>query len=575
MRVKSQSFAASRFNSLLPASIAAGAISSFLTLCNCIIAGQFLGESALAAVNLMEPVTSLVIFVAYIIGISTAIMASKAKGEGDMKKADGYFSQGVLAAIVMGVFLTLLITFGRTWIVELLGASGENAANTSALLEPIGPFVLFILLYSFMVNLIISEEDLFFSGLSSAVLIGLKLVLAIVLTQKMGLAGLGWSTSISITAALGVCCLHFFSKHNNLHMRWHFNFKELLGSFRFSINDAIYFGYNAISLVIINRFILAHFDDTVLAIFAVINSVFSLVCMSSDGIGAAMQPILCLYDGEKNVKGIKATMQAAGRACLLSSAATVIFLLIFADKIPGLFGINDPLAMYHTAEAVRITAFSAIFSGLNLMLNSYYTYVDRIFLSVLNTTLRAFAFLLLFILLLGTVFGLNGIFMGIVLAEAIAFVFMWLATRFLARKSSGTLEGILLTDRAMDQCILDVSFPAKKENVMEFSVAVMEELKRRGYGSRIAAKASLTVEEMGMRILSKKQRADVLMEITVYMQDTVTVIIRDNDKTKCLADPDGEIRSLEDYLSALVFANLKESKYIETCGYNRTIFKIA
>ena len=425
-----------------------------------------------------------------------------------------------------------------------------------------------------MVNLIISEEDLLISGLSTAVLIGLKLVLAIVLTQKMGLSGLGWSTSISITVALGLCCLHFFSKHNNLHMRWYFNIKELLGSFRFSINDAIYFGYSAIALVIINRFILSRFDDTVLVIFAVINSVFTLVYMSSDGIGAALQPILCLYDGEKNVKGIKATMKAAGMACLLLSLAAVIFLLVFADKIPGLFGINDPATMYRTAEAVRITAFSAVFSGLNLMLNSYYTYVDRIFLSVLSTTLRSFVYVLLFILLLGNAFGFDGIFIGIVLAELAALVSIWLVSRFLAKKSGGTLEGIFLTDRTMDGCIMDASFPAEKKSVMKFSDAVMEELKRRGYSSRIAGKASLTVEEMGMRILSKKQRTDVLMEITVFMQDTVTVIIRDNDKTKNLADPDAEIRSLEDYLSALVFANLKESKYIETCGYNRIIFKI-
>ena len=575
MRLKKKNFAASRFNGLLPSSIAAGAISSFLTLCNSIVAGQVLGESALAAVNLMEPIPSVVIFVAYIIGISTAIMVSKAKGEGDIKKADGYFSQGLLAAIAMGVLLTLLITFGRDWVVEILGATGENAINTSALLEPIGPFVLFILLYSFMLNLIISEEDSLLSGLSTAVLVGVKLVLAVVLTQKIGLPGLGWSTSISITAALGVCCLHFLSKHNQLHIRWHFNLKELLRSFRFSINDAIYFGYTAVALVVINRFILWQFDGTVLAIFAVINAVFALVYRASDGIGSAMQPIICLYDGEKNVKGIKAAMQAASGACLWSSGAIIVFLLVFADKIPGMFGLNDPVTMHRTAEAVRIVSFSALFSGLNLMLNSYYTYVDRIFVSVLNTTLRSFAFLILFIMLFGTVYGFEGIFAGMVLAEALALVAVWLASRYLVKKSNSTLQGILLTDRTMDDRILDISFSAEQENVMEFSVRVMEELKRRGYSGKIAHNASLTIEEMGMRIIRKKQRANVLMEVTVFMQDAVTVIIRDNDKAQYLADPDAKIHSLEDYLSALVFANLQESKYIKTCGYNRTIFKIA
>ena len=197
--MKNQDFAASRFNSLLPVSIITGAMTSFLTICNSIVAGRVLGEEALAAVSLAEPVISAIFFLAYMIGISTAIMTSKAKGGGDIKKSNQYFTQGVIAAIVVGVLLTLLVTFGRNWIVMLLGATGENAYNTNELLMPIGPFILFMLLYSFVVNLLISEEDLLLSGISSAVLIGLKLVLSIVLTQKFGLRGLGWSTGISMT----------------------------------------------------------------------------------------------------------------------------------------------------------------------------------------------------------------------------------------------------------------------------------------------------------------------------------------------------------------------------------------
>ena len=288
-----------------------------------------------------------------------------------------------------------------------------------------------------------------------------------------------------------------------------------------------------------------------------------------------MQPILCIYDGEKNVKGIKVTMRAARKACLGLGVAILVLLLVFAGKIPGLFGIEEPDTIYRAATAVRIMAVSTIFSGLNLMLNSYYTYVDKIFLSVLSTTMHTFAFLLLFALVLGSVFGFYGIFMGIVLAEVLALVVIWLISRYMVKKAKGMQEGILLTDKKMDESIIDVSFPAAQENVMGFSVKIVEDLKQRGYNNGIANKASLTVEEMGMRIIKKKQRKDVLMEITVFLQDTVTIIIRDDDKPKYLADPDAEIRSLEDYLSTLVFAGMQESQYIETCGYNRTVFKIA
>ena len=114
-----------RFKSVFVASIASMVISYVLMLTDNIVAGQFVGEEAVAAMTLVSPMMILVFFLSYMVADGLAIMFSYAKGKSDQLKANQLFSMGMICSVVLGVVLTFILIVFRTEILSLWKISSE------------------------------------------------------------------------------------------------------------------------------------------------------------------------------------------------------------------------------------------------------------------------------------------------------------------------------------------------------------------------------------------------------------------------------------------------------------------
>ncbi|BAZ20924.1 MATE efflux family protein [Kalymmatonema gypsitolerans NIES-4073] len=101
---------------------------SLNTFIDALFAGRFIGETALAGISLSLPLTGIVNGFAFLIGVGSASVLSRAIGSGDIKTQSKIFGTLTVMSIVISFFITIVgYRFGEELIV-LMGGSGEVAS---------------------------------------------------------------------------------------------------------------------------------------------------------------------------------------------------------------------------------------------------------------------------------------------------------------------------------------------------------------------------------------------------------------------------------------------------------------
>ena len=74
-----------------------------MLLCDSIIAGYFIGESGVAAINAITPVTGIVTFFGDLVSTGVGIVFTREIGAMRKKRADEIYSQGLIISISVGL----------------------------------------------------------------------------------------------------------------------------------------------------------------------------------------------------------------------------------------------------------------------------------------------------------------------------------------------------------------------------------------------------------------------------------------------------------------------------------------
>ena len=80
-----------------------------LLMSDTIIAGIFIGEEAVAAINLITPAYSLAAFFGCVFSLGVSVLFSNAMGRFDNESADRYFGNGFCACLLTGMVLFIVL----------------------------------------------------------------------------------------------------------------------------------------------------------------------------------------------------------------------------------------------------------------------------------------------------------------------------------------------------------------------------------------------------------------------------------------------------------------------------------
>ena len=570
--MKKSGFCEIKFRSMLFTGTLTLAVLYIMLLCDTIIAGYFIGEKGVAAINAVTPVTGIVTFLSTVIAIGSGILYSREIGAMNKRRADEIFGQGLILSIAIAAFSASALALGRELYFRANGVTGEIYELASAYYRWTPLNAVLNVTVNYLTQMVYTDGDETCNNISYGCQIGGNIVLSVLLARSLGMAGIILGTIIGNVLGLLAISWHFFRKSNTLHFVWHLSWKDLLDSVRFSIVDAaIYLCWAVMDYVMIGH-ISARYGETGLVTLAVVVSVieFSVVM---DGVGMAVQPLLGTYLGEKNHVLIRRLMRAAAKAALIEGLIANALVFVFAKQFCALFGIAGGAALLPSVRAVRIVSLGMTFCSVFSLTTSYYMLVNHVGLSVAITVLKDGLLYSTLPLLASALFGETGMWAAFaaVPALALALSFLFVRLHYGAARFPYLLENT-------DTNILVLDDTLTKESCVRLSQQVESAMREQGFSSRTANRAALFTEEIGLTILEKNaaEKKAILTEISLLFEgDSVLLIERDSGEIFDLTDPDQAISGLSSFILSGLMEAHKEKAYLTTTGYNRNMMRFA
>ena len=548
------------------------AVMYLMLLSDSIIAGFFIGESGVAGINAITPVTAVVTFFGDLGSTGVGIVFTREVGAMRKRRADEIFGQGLIISIGLGLISALLIFVFQSAYFSVSGITGEtlNQATEYYRLVPINAFLTIVIFY--LEQMVYSDGDELCNNICYAFQIGGNIICSVILTKFFGMTGIILGSVIGNSLGILTCLWHFFRKNNTLHFVWHLSIKDYLLTSRYSIVDSsVYICWGLMDYVMIG-FVSRSYGDSGLIALAVVVSLIEFGVVL-DGVGMAMQPLVGTYYGEKNHRLIKRVTRAGIKAAIIEGAAATLLIMAFAKQFCGLFGVKEGESLAMAMTAIRIVCLGFVFCSLVSLTTSYYMLIDRIGMA---TCFACFQNGLLYILLpiLGSViFGINGMWTGFVAAPILTLV---CAMLFVYLRFGKDNFPFLLNDMDSEIVVLDDTL--SPESASALSVQVADCLISHQYPKETANRAGLFAEEIGLTVLdiNKQSKNPILVELSLFFEDDQVLIVeRDSGVLFDLTDPDAPVKGLSGFLLSSLMETHKDKAYLVTTGYNRNMIRFA
>ena len=539
-----------RFRAVFTASIASMAISYVLILTDNIVAGQFVGKDAVAAMTLVAPLMTLILFLSYMVADGLAMMFSYAMGRNDRVKANKLFGMGVIVSIVTGAVVTLILVLCRDEILSMWEISAELMIYAIEYYNGLMFVPLPCILNVFFYTIYVAEGEENICVRAATAMFIVNIVLDVVLGKLIGVIGIGIATTIGNLVSFLYHVPYLFKADCRLKFMRYFNAKELWRGIFYSWYHSMDTLCLALLPMIFAEFVIFRFGEEHLIIVTVIVNMITLLIAIYTGIVDCLQPMVCQYHAENSLHSVFKTMRLGILSTLAVTIALIIFSFLFAEVLPQLFGVahDDPLYT-EAVHAVRIFMPFTIFLGVTLMISNYYIYIEELNLGAL------IKFLLLLILpsagMLAGFFGIKFLWAGV----GISFIVALIINRLLTRKR----HGLLLIDgrKFKRQFSFDTrpalsELPALIERLEKYFAAIELDDGRKIFWRGL-------IERLFKIYVEQPSRKNFQLEVSLIpAEDRMILIIRDNGEP---ANP----------LDKLDTINLREKNYIISGDENKLV----
>ena len=384
------------------------------------------GSNAFAAVNLIMPVIMIGSSIGFMFGSGGGALVSKTIGEGNTKRANEIFSMLVYLLIILGTIITILgIVFIKPISIAL--GSDDTILNDCIVYGR----VLFIGLVPFLLQncfqsfLVVAEKPTM--GLVISIAAGITNIVLdylLIYVFKMGVFGAGLATTLSQVVGGFIPLVYFMCKNNSpLKLtKAKFDLKPIVQS---CINGSSEMFTN-LSMSLVNmlynlQLIKFAGNDGVVAygVIMYISFIFSGVYM---GYSIGITPIVGYHYGANNKDELKSLLKKSLVLVLTSALVLTTIAELSSEMLAKVFVSYDNNLLNITTNAIRIFSLSYLINGFNIFASAFFTGLNNGFVSGAISFLRTFVFQIIMIYLLPAIFGLNGIWSSVIVAEILSLV---------------------------------------------------------------------------------------------------------------------------------------------------------
>lgn len=396
---------------------------------------NFVGKVPFAAVNLVMPFIMILGGFGFMIGTGGSALVAKTIGEGDRDKANRYFSMMIQLTLICGIVLSVVGIVLIRPISYLLGA-------TDAMIEDCVVYGRVVLLFNtafmlqnvFQTFLTTAEKpQLGLMATVAAGVVNMALDALFVVGFQWGGAGAALATGISQCIG-GLLPLVYFLRPNSSLLRLtkaRPEARTLLKACANGSSELMTSISGSIVSMLYNFQLLKFAGENGVAAYGVLMYIQFIFVAIFIGYTIGIAPVVGYHYGADNTPELKSLLRKS--LLLMGIAGMLMMLLAQALAVPlaHVFVGYDAELFDMTRRAFAIFAFSFILAGFNIFASAFFTALNNGGVSAAISFLRTLVFQMLSVLILPMLFGLDGIWWAITVAEVFACI---LSTTFLVAK---------------------------------------------------------------------------------------------------------------------------------------------
>ena len=389
--------------------------------------GNYEGVTALAAVNLIIPITTLLFGVSMMISIGGSVRGGKYLGEKNTAAASAIFSKTLIFMVVYGLIVIALGLMFEAEIFATLGADKTLFPVMSEYYRIIFPFLFFqfIVIQIYFFIRLDGFPNLAATGLAIGAVVNISLDYLFIAIYGWGLAGAALATGLSEVISLAVMLAYFFQPQRKIFFSLRQkNWREVFQAAYNGISEFINEVSGALIGFIFNWMLIQRAGVTGVAAITLVNYLLFIGFMAYFAISDSIQVIISQNYGARNPQRIRAFLRTAGIMIVGVSAGIISLLIAGSESLIGLFIDieRDSETLVLALEFVAYVWPVFIFAGFTMLISGYLTAVHLPFQSALVASCRSLimpaGLLVLFYMLLADYRFVA----AVSVAEAISFV---------------------------------------------------------------------------------------------------------------------------------------------------------
>ncbi len=385
---------------------------------------NFVGKTPFTAVNFIYPVIMILGCVGFMFGTGGGALIAKTLGEGKPERANHIFSLIVYTAAVCGVVLGAVGVVLVRPIAAALGARGELLENSVVYARVIlAALPAFILQFEFQCLFATAGKPTL--GLMVTVAAGctnMALDALFVAVLRWGLVGAAAATALS-QAVGGIVPLVYFARPNSSLLRLGrtgFDGKALARTCANGSSELMSNISGSLVSMLFNAQLLRYAGEDGVAAYGVLMYVSMVFLAVSIGYAVGSAPAIGYHYGAQDHQELRGLRRRSTAIVAVASMAMFAAGQLLARPLSLLFVGYDPDLLELTAQAFFIFSFAFLFSGFAIFGSSFFTALNNGLVSAAISFLRTLVFQVAAVLIFPLIWGVDGIWLSIVAAEALA-----------------------------------------------------------------------------------------------------------------------------------------------------------
>lgn len=384
------------------------------------------GATALAAVNFAYPIPAILGSLGFMLGTGGNAIVASTLGAGNRKLANERFSVLVFAALFGGIAFAILGTATLRPLLVALGASGqmlEDGIVYGSILVMSVPFT--ILQYLFQeLMMTAGKPDMAFGVTVVAGVVNIVLDAVLIVGAGLGVAGAAIGTMAGEAAGALIPLVYFMRKNtSNLRLvRTRFDWRTLGRACWNGSSEMVSNIASSVVAMVYNIQLLAYLGEPGVAAYGVIMYAGFLFAAVFLGYCTGCAPLMSYHLGARNGEEMASLFRKS--LLIVGVAGVGMFALtrVLVTPLATLFVGYDAGLLELTVHAALLYSFALLVMGFNVYGSSLFTAVGNGHVSALISFVRTFICEIGAVLLVPLVLGADGIWLSILVAEAVALV---------------------------------------------------------------------------------------------------------------------------------------------------------